>query len=185
MSNIILGSGPSGSGSLTLQAPNTNSNQTVNFPDASGIPMVSGNMPAFSASRTVSDQNISSTTWTKVQWNNELFDTANCYDTTNFRFTPNVAGYYLFTMNPLISASSSLGEMYIQFYKNGSGINQYSLFSVQGTGGTFNTMSPSLQSLLYMNGSTDYIESYIYVNASSPRMNSGGGVFNGILMRTA
>lgn len=36
MSNIILGAGPSGSGSLTLQAPNTNSVQVATFPDSTG-----------------------------------------------------------------------------------------------------------------------------------------------------
>lgn len=42
MSNIILGAGPSGSGSLTLQAPNTNSAQMATFPDSTGTVVTTG-----------------------------------------------------------------------------------------------------------------------------------------------
>jgi len=176
---VILGDT---SGSITLQAPAAAGSGTVHtLPAATGTVMVSGNMPAFSASRTGSDQSISSATWTKAQWNNELFDTANCYDpTTNYRFTPNVAGYYLFTMTPLVGVSSSFSNVYIQFYINGAGNNQYAFFQPNG-----NTISPSLQIIIYMNGTTDYIESYIYLTGTSPVHYAGGGVFNGILMRAA
>ena len=142
---------------------------------------VAGNGPAFSASRSGSDQSISSATWTKAQWNNELFDTANCYDpTTNYRFTPNVAGYYLFTMTPLVGVASSFSNVYIQFYINGAGNNQYAFFFPSG-----DTISPSLQIIVYMNGTTDYIESYIRIVGTSPVIFAGGGVFNGVLVRSA
>ena len=50
--------------------------------------------PAFSAWQN-GNNNISNQTSTKVTLNNKEFDTANCFDaTTNYRFTPNVAGYY-------------------------------------------------------------------------------------------
>ena len=42
MSNIILGAGPSGSGSLTLQAPNTNGVQVATFPDSTGTVLTTG-----------------------------------------------------------------------------------------------------------------------------------------------
>ena len=43
-------------------------------------------------------QSIASGAWTKVQYNNELFDTNSNYDSaTNYRFTPTVAGYYQIT----------------------------------------------------------------------------------------
>ena len=50
--------------------------------------------PAFSAYQSTG-QTLSSSTWTKIQLQTEEFDTASCYDNaTNYRFTPNVAGYY-------------------------------------------------------------------------------------------
>ena len=195
MSIVLLGST---SGSVTLQEPAVAGTTVIDLPATSGtalvaptaltVPnttgtvMVSGNMPAFSAYRSGSVQTFSSTTWTKLQFNSEYLDTASCYDsTTNYRFTPNVAGYYLFTLTPLIGASSSLVEAYIQLYKNGAGINQYSLFSL--TTGVFNTMAPSIQSIVEMNGTSDYMEGYAYVQATSPQFNTGGGVFTGVLLR--
>ena len=50
--------------------------------------------PAFSAYMSTASQSVSSATTTKVALDAETFDTNNCYDTTNYRFTPNVAGYY-------------------------------------------------------------------------------------------
>ena len=179
MSIVLVGST---SGSVTLQEPAVAGNTVFTLPAATGTVMVSGNMPAFSAYRSGSDQTFSSTTWTKLQFNSEYLDTANCYDpTTNYRFTPNVAGYYLFTLTPLISAASSFTEVYIQLYKNGAGINQYALWSL--TTGVFNTIAPSIQSIVEMNGTSDYMEGYAYVGATSPQFNSGGGVFTGVLLR--
>jgi hypothetical protein len=185
MASIITATTTSG---LTQSADNSGvlqlasgAGNLVTVPAVTGTAMVSGNIPAFSASRSGSDQSISSATWTKAQWNNELFDTNNCYDpTTNYRFTPNVAGYYLFTMTPLLSAGSSISNVYIQFYINGAGNNQYAFLFPNG-----DTISPSLQIIIYMNGTTDYIESYVRIQATSPLINAGGGVFNGVLVRSA
>ncbi len=48
--------------------------------------------PAFRANRTA-NYSISQNTWTKVNYNEEDFDTAGNYDpTTNYRFTPTTAG---------------------------------------------------------------------------------------------
>ena len=168
-------------GSVSFVNGDTASDLTVTFPAVTGTAMVSGNMPAFSAYRSGSVQTFSATTWTKLQFNSEYLDTNNCYDTSNNRFTPNVAGYYLFTLTPLISASSSFTEVYLQLYKNGAGTNQYSLFSL--TTGVFNTIAPSIQSIIEMNGTSDYMEGFAYVGATSPQFNTGGGVFTGVLLR--
>ena len=153
------------------------------LPVANGGTGLTTGGPAFSAYRSGSVQTFSPTTWTKLLFNSEYLDTNNCYDTSNNRFTPNVAGYYLFTLTPLISASSSFIEVYLQFYKNGSGTNQYALWSL--TSGTFNTIAPSAQTIIYMNGTSDYMEGYAYVGATSPQFNTGGGVFTGVLVRSA
>ena len=54
--------------------------------------------PSFSA-RITSNQSVSATTWTKMACATEMWDTDSKYDnTTNYRFTPTVAGYYMFSM---------------------------------------------------------------------------------------
>ena len=81
--------------------------------------------------------------------NTEEYDTANCFDTTNYRFQPTVAGYYQF--NCAITATASQ-VLLVAFYKNGTSYKRvgYTLTSpVYVCGGS---------ALIYCNGSTDYVE---------------------------
>jgi protoporphyrinogen oxidase len=173
--SIVLQS--SGGGSVTLQEPSTASNVTVTIPAATGTVMVNGNMPAFIAYGNA-DQAISDSTATKIQYNIEVYDTANCYDTSNYRFTPNVAGYYwvhaFFEYQGQSPAGNTLYSAWI--YKNGS---QWKRAQFQAAlGGNWKA---EVQSLMYMNGSTDYIEIYTYQNFGSSRTvyNSNGQIYNG------
>ena len=79
------------------------------------------NTPAFQAYNG-SDQTISNNTNTKINANTEFWDIGSCYDTSNYRFTPNVAGkYYIFThMTIYGSSNNSIHGMGVQIYKNGS-----------------------------------------------------------------
>jgi hypothetical protein len=113
--------------------------------------------PAFSAYCSTA-QVIPNATFTKVAINTELFDTNNNFDsTTNYRFTPQVAGYYQTGGGIYYSFSSGAGQSAI--YKNGVQIflSVYTS-SVNGTLGSVN-------GLVYMNGSTDYLELYTYQNS--------------------
>ena len=177
MSSLIPSGSASGTGSMTLAAPVTNSNQTATLPDATGTVMVSGNMPAFSAYQS-SAQTLSATTWTKIVLQTEEFDTANCFDsTTNYRFTPNVAGYYQFTANIAVGVVTS--TVSVAFYKNGS------LFK---NGNQVNTNGALVQgsALIYLNGSTDYVEFYgFFVTGQATGASSYSTWFQGYLVRSA
>ena len=180
MSNIILGAGPSGSGSLTLQAPNTNSNQTVNFPDASGIPMVSGNMPAFSYYLS-STQSITTSTTTKILFDTKTFDTNNNFSSN--RFTPTVAGYYQINMNVIGSSSSYSSIQIYQIYKNG---NPYVRSDWRYQSAIIDTGSGNISAIIYFNGSTDYVEGYAYIVGTSPTISSSLTTqFSGCLVRAS
>ena len=66
--------------------------------DSTGLTMASGKLlsptgPTFSAYLNA-NQNIATSTFTKIALNAELFDTDNNFDTSTYRFTPTVAGYY-------------------------------------------------------------------------------------------
>jgi hypothetical protein len=124
---------------------------------------VAGTGPAFSAYNS-SNQNVTSNTWTKMIMNTEVFDTNNCYDpTTNYRFTPNVAGYYLIVGGQASAAAGGFAGGIVSIYKNGSGIR----YSTK-LGGTNNTDWSQVTGILYMNGSTDYVELFINVIGTSP-----------------
>ena len=75
MAAFIQTAGATGSGSMTIQGPNTNSTQVVSVPDSSGTMMVSGNMPAFSAYQSSAQTALSVNTWTKLQFQTKEFDT--------------------------------------------------------------------------------------------------------------
>ena len=130
----------------------------VTVPSVTGTAMVSGNMPAFSAYRSGSDQTISNATNTKVQVNTESFDTNNCFDSsTNYRFTPTVAGYYFFVGTGIFGQGLNSVQCYI--YKNGS---VALVNAVQNQASGSGNVSLSVSGLLYMNGTTDYAEFYVY-----------------------
>jgi hypothetical protein len=137
--------------------------------------------PAFRAYRNGS-QSITASTATKVQLNTETFDTDNCFDsTTNYRFTPTTAGYY--QVNATIEASgTSSTYLGVFIYKNGSRVsaNRSDLYE----SGRF---MQSFSDLIYLNGSSDYIELYgAVVSGSSTAFNSGSDetFFSGVWIRS-
>ena len=151
---------------------------------------VAGTGPAFSAYGN-GGVALSANTATKIALQNETFDTANCFDnSTNYRFTPNVAGYY--EINGTIgtgTASSVGGYIAAVIYKNGS---TYNAGSYNYTSTSFG-MAASVSSVIYLNGSTDYVELYVYMGngVTATTSNSFGGTagailqFSGSLVRAA
>ena len=155
-----------GSGTITIGA----SGETVSF--ASGVTGL--NYPAFEAYLS-SDQSISDATNAKVQFDTEVLDTDNCYDnSTNYRFTPTVAGKYFIYTNIRCSASSSsqLRNIFNHIYKNGS---SYKATKFDPKDDQFNQINISNSAIIDMNGSSDYIEifGYIDVTSSTPGFDTG------------
>ena len=138
--------------------------------------------PAFLAYRGTSDQSLTSGTWTKIQYNAESFDTDNCFDsTTNYRFTPTKAGYYSIDVAINIYADSSYWAQ-VKLYKNGSGVRTTGI----GDDGQRDKWM-TLGTLIYMNGSTDYLEVYYYMERTGI-LTSGsttyGNYFDGTWIRS-
>jgi hypothetical protein len=178
----------SGGGQITIQEPTTASNFTQTLPAADGVTMVSGNMPAFSAYLSANQTGLSNSTWTKVQFNTEQFDTANAYDNvTNYRFQPTVAGYYQINGFAQIDASTiNPSQINNAIYKNGSPYRTSSFYVTSGAiaGGS------AVTDVVYLNG-TDYLELYVWVFGSTgariSASQSGVNIswFSGCLVRAA
>lgn len=119
---------------------------------------VAGNGPAFGAS--AAGQTISHNTSTKVLLTNELFDTNSCYDAANSKFIPNVAGYYKVDASVLHRGTAG-NQYYFQILvnKNGSTVFYNITSTYLGTGGDINLFA---HGIVYMNGTTDYLELYTY-----------------------
>ena len=185
MASIITATNSSG---LTTSADNSGvlqlasgTGNLVTIPSVTGTAMVSGNMPSFSVSRPT-NQSFSGSTWTKIQFNTENWDTANCYDpSTNYRFTPNVAGYYMINLCCDMTFTGTASVAGIGINKNGSYFSYTPVFY-----GTMNSgLGFSSCWQIYFNGSTDYVEAMIYSNGASPSVIGNSGLFSGVLVRTA
>jgi hypothetical protein len=137
------------SGSISLSPANTASNLTITVPAVTGTMAIDG--PAFSAYPNA-NQTLSATTYTKVLFQTEEFDTNNNFASSTF--TPTVAGYY--QVNTAINWGTAISRGIVKAYKNGADFKTLSDF--QNT--TSNAQGGSC--LVYCNGSTDYIEIYAY-----------------------
>ena len=140
--------------------------------------------PAFSALLSA-DQTVSTATWSKVQCNTEEVDTNSNYDnSTNYRFTPNVAGWY--QINGHICMINNTTDAAISIYKNGSSHKWGTYYS--NSSGT-SDRDAVVSSLVYLNGSTDYVELYGYTTGSTNKFrglasfNPSRTYFNGFLAR--
>lgn len=152
-----------GSGTITGISAGGLPDAVITQPDlAAGV---AGTGPAFSASLSAA-QLVSNGTFTKVACNSEAWDTASCYDnTTNYRFTPNVAGYYLLTGYGQISAGSTLTRIITSFYKNGATIGRQNDIYPPSTASPSWFLNGS--AYVYLNGSTDYVELYVYIQGTA------------------
>jgi hypothetical protein len=157
---------PAVAGSNTLVLPSGNgSNGQVLQTNGSGALSWADRMtaagPAFSAYATTLT-NTANSTFTKVACAAEEFDTANCFDTGASRFTPNVAGYY--QLNGQTGAG--LNTILVSFYKNGLEFKR----GIQSSGITLSYVSVS--ALIYLNGTTDYVELYWYQASGATQNNN-------------
>ena len=123
------------------------------------------NTPSFCATRGTNDQSITANTWTKLQFNLEIYDEGGVYDhSSTYRFTPNVAGKYYVFMNFMSNVPNT--HQYGAFYLNGSGYYPIQVVDGSQGGGVF------IGTILNLNGSSDYIEAYTYQGTNNGNFES-------------
>jgi len=124
------------------------------------------NKPYFQA-RLSGTQDLSDNVSTKVDFNNEILDSDNYYDTTNKRFTPLVAGKYLISLQLFISSNTASGLIsgVAKILKNGSEeIRGDSYFASNYIDSAFFMT----EKIINFNGSTDYVEAYAQIDTLTP-----------------
>lgn len=167
----IKGFGPTGatgtSGiqglSGTIGFDGTDGEDTWPIPSTFQIAPVESAGPAFSAYLPTANQSITSGVLTKVALSAEEFDTTTAFDSvTNYRFLPLVSGYY--QVNAGVSISGAIGTASsIIIYKNGSAFKE-------GAGSTASATAVQLDAsaIIYLNGSSDYIELFCSYTGTTP-----------------
>jgi hypothetical protein len=117
-----------------------------------------GGYPAFSAYRG-SSQSINTSTYTKVQFATEDFDTHSAFDAvTNYRFQPTVAGYYQINLQVTANSMTASNYWIAAIYKNGSLYRQ----NVATCPSNTTSAASMVSAVVFLNGSSDYIEGYTF-----------------------
>ena len=134
------------------------------------------NIPAFRVHRNGSDQtSIATATHTRIAFTTAAIDTHSYFDvTTNYRYTPKIAGVYMFAVQVVWNYTFAAANTHIvQIYQNGAsvalGLQHYP------AGSTGPTTAAS--TLLTMNGSTDYVDFFVYQNSGSSQPLLGTAIY--------
>ena len=168
--NDIITSDGAGNSTLgvtgkTITVPSGATMNVAGTLQTSGVAV--GNTPSFQAYLS-SNQSVASTTFTKCQFDTKVWDTADCYDnTSNYRYTPNVAGKY-FVYSMIFSDGSASGGSHVQLItdirKNGGGASYATIYIKGHTGGGDGAWNSFTS--VDMNGTTDYLEVFGYIRNS-------------------
>ena len=107
-------------------------------------------------------QAISATTSTVLQFNNEVYDSESSFDTSTYRWTPQVAGTYFIGINMYVSSMNDANYAEITIQKNGSNIGnvQYTCAKSSTSAGVY------IGTITELNGSTDYVDGSAYLESA-------------------
>ena len=171
MSKVQVDTIDTRSGTSTMQIGSTNtstinigvSGDTVNIP--SGVTIANAgtatgfggeNAPVFKAYQS-STQTISNTTYTVVNLQSTSFDPSSKFNTSTYRFTPTVAGYYFLQAQVRVDTSNDMQTLQATIRKNGSA-------QVRSTDVSQNYGSAIASAILYSDAD-DYFDMEVYQDA--------------------
>lgn len=171
---IKLKSPPHSAGqSYTLTFPQSISADTFLKTDGSGnlsfAAAGESNLPYFYVTRD-SNQTMSASTHTVLQFDSVEFDTCSGYNTSNYRYTPNVAGKYYFEACLQFTYTGSLGNTVYQYIRK----NATAVAEASNREGGYGSVTQS-STILTMNGSSDYVDIEVYGNPSGNFIAEGNG----------
>ena len=136
---------------------------------------VAGNGPAFSAYPS-SNQSVAASTDVKVLTQTVDFDTNSNFSSS--RFTPSVAGYYSVSAVVWMTTTDAL-DLSVTIRKNNANL-------IVGPRMNGQSYSSGAYGMVYMNGSTDYLELFVrHLSASSRTILAAQTQFQGCLIRSA
>lgn len=195
MSQVKISGNASGTGVLTIQAPNTDTDRTINIPDNAGDIITTGSsgvtteVPMFRAWLS-SNQTLSNATNTTIQFADEDYDSHGWYDTSTYRFTPQLAGYYVIACNVGLDVVGSNYTLAVADLRiNGATTGKGSGRIILSRGSNHNEVQGCFTNIVYLNGSTDYVSASAYLSSGGTRQILGYSLYAntmicGYLLRT-
>jgi hypothetical protein len=124
------------------------------------------NTPNFFAFLNANQTNFNDTSFTKVAYNAELFDTGNGFDTSTGTYTIPSAGKYFFGFQ-VRKSNIQTDRLLLEVRENGSGIRDLE----HGTHGAYGAVTGSFIKSFSAN---DTIEAYVYQQSGATRTMRGG-----------
>ena len=115
-----------------------------------------------------------SITWTKIPLQNGG-DSHGWFDAVNLRYVPKRVGTYQFTIIVTLgdATTGQAKEAHVALYKN-SALNIQKYESWNGTNYLPQVVTVTLSTITVANGTTDYFEAFVYINAPNPFVQGGG-----------
>lgn len=165
MSKIQVDTIDTRSGTATMTIGSTNTT-TIALKSGATLTNFPANTPMFRVFRS-SDQSVANSTYTKIQYNSESYDTDAAFDSsTNYRFTAPSAGKYYFLAQLQYTATTDGGQLRAQFYVNGSAFNAN--LRMQHTSPNTSDNFVVMADVLSLSAS-DYVEVFGYQSESGSR----------------
>ena len=151
---------------------------SITFPSTGTASGIFTNVPAFEAYMSA-DLSVSGSTDTVITFNTENFDTDSAYDTSSYKFTPQVAGKYFFYTIANVDDGSSGAMCWLGFGKNGTFGNTGIGGSNRRTWATSGNSYIASSAHVTLNGSSDYVQAYVrHENSSSVYASNGSRVWS-------
>jgi hypothetical protein len=127
------------------------------------------------------DQTVTTSVETKLTLNTKVFDPSSAFDaTTNYRFQPTVAGYYQINGRIRPSATTVFSNGHMSLYKNGAMLARICECVEPTSAASISSGTIAGSMVVYLNGSTDYLEFYGMVVGTGTCTFSGAGDTTGL-----
>lgn len=172
---------------MSLLKVNTVETSLVQNTGGTGSPAIR-EMPAFLVRRTLTDQTLSgSNVATKIIYDTVSNDTNSYWDSVNSRYVPQIAGYYLISMSTggSQSTTTSAGRLQTVVRINGLDVGRTGYGVFYGNSNIVNNGNV----LVYLNGSTDYLEGFATITGAGTLLvwgstgGTGSTFLSGFLVR--
>jgi hypothetical protein len=153
----------------TIDTVSGTTNLTIGSTNTSTITMPSGEVtghcfPSFRVQPSAT-QNVPNQTWTKLNFNTEIWDTDSAYDTSTYRFTvpSGKAGKYFTQYSVGVRDSATINVVDIAWYLNGAQDRTFRRYHQASS--TSNQYQTQVQTMTINLSVGDYLELYMWQNA--------------------
>jgi len=172
MSKVKIQGNASGTGTLTISAPNTNTDRTLTLPDGAGeillsdgdgsnLTGISGSSDAFWVRSSSGQAPVATNTYTKLNFDTEQIDDGSNYDTSTSKYTVPTTGYYFVGSKIWYDNYSQAAlDVEVHIKQNGSNTNIFSITSHTSSGGYTGLHTSGI---VYATAN-DYLEVYAWHN---------------------